>query len=89
MSFAINQLYSEVLKKFEASSSSKYEPSALKGFNLEERRYYLIIARLEPDNNVKLIVEAFKNSSSELKLAIVGPLSNTSYVKELLQLSSS
>jgi glycosyltransferase involved in cell wall biosynthesis len=63
-----------------------YEPSVLRGFNIDERRYYLVIARLEPDNNVKLIVEAFKHSSSELKLAIVGPLTNTRYVKEIRQL---
>jgi glycosyltransferase involved in cell wall biosynthesis len=63
-----------------------YEPGSLRVLDLEKGRYYLVVARLEPDNNTKLIVEAFKNSSSELKLAIVGPLIRTRYVEELLRL---
>ena len=63
-----------------------YEPEALGTFNLEKEGYYLIIARLEDDNNIRLIVEAFKNSKSKLKLVVVGSLENTKYVQELLRL---
>lgn len=63
-----------------------YKPEALKFLNLEKGGYYLVIARLEPDNNIRLIVEAFKNSNSKLKLVVVGPLINTLYVKDLLRL---
>ena len=62
-----------------------YDPEVLRIFNIEKGRYYLVIARLETDNNIRLIVEAFKNSKSKLKLVIVGPLINTLYVKELLR----
>ena len=65
-----------------------YEPEALKVFNLERGAYYLVVARLEDDNNIKLIVEAFKNSKSKLKLVIVGPLIKTRYVEELLRLKN-
>ena len=61
-------------------------PEALRVFNLEKGGYYLVIARLEADNNIRLIVEAFKNSNSKLKLVIVGSLLNTRYVEELLRL---
>ena len=65
-----------------------YEPEALSVFNLKKGGYYLVIARLEADNNIKLIVEAFKKSNSKLKLVVVGPLINTLYVKELLRLKN-
>jgi glycosyltransferase involved in cell wall biosynthesis len=62
------------------------DPETLRVFNVEKDEYYLVIARLEDDNNIRLIVEAFKNSNSKLKLVVVGSLINTKYVKELLQL---
>jgi rhamnosyltransferase len=58
----------------------------LTAFHLEKGGYYLVIARLEDDNNIKLIIEGFKNSSSKLKLVIVGSLISTQYVRELLGL---
>ena len=63
-----------------------YGPEVLRVFNLEKDGYYLVIARLEDDNNIKLIIEGFKNSSSKLKLVIVGSLIRTAYVRELLRL---
>jgi rhamnosyltransferase len=63
-----------------------YGPEVLKAFHLEKGGYYLVIARLEDDNNIKLIIEGFKNSSSKLKLVIVGSLIGTQYVRELLGL---
>jgi glycosyltransferase involved in cell wall biosynthesis len=62
------------------------ESDALRVFNIEKGSYYLVIARLEADNNIRLIVEAFKKSNSKLKLVIVGSLLKTRYVKELLRL---
>jgi glycosyltransferase involved in cell wall biosynthesis len=63
-----------------------YESEMLRVFNLKKGSYYLVIARLEADNNIRLIVEAFKKSNSKLKLVIVGSLLNTRYVEELLRL---
>ncbi len=63
-----------------------FESEVLAAFNLEKGGYYLIIARLEDDNNIRLIVEAFKNSNSKLKLVVVGSLVKTKYVQELLHL---
>ena len=60
-------------------------PINLKRFNLKSNEYYLSIARLEPENNVKLIIDEFQTSNSKKKLVIVGPLKNTSYVKDLLK----
>jgi rhamnosyltransferase len=60
------------------------EEKWLKRFGLVKNDYYLVLARLEPENNVDMIIREFKNSSSEKKLAIVGPLTNSGYVKQLL-----
>lgn len=62
--------------------------SSLKHYNLEPNAYYLLIARLEPENNIDLILEEFKNSNSKKKLVVVAPLNKTSYVKKLLQYKS-
>jgi rhamnosyltransferase len=58
---------------------------ALRNHNLEKNGYYLMIARLEPENNIDLVIEEFKKSDSRKKLVIVGPLKKASYITKLLQ----
>ena len=60
------------------------DAKVLKNYHIEKNEYYLVIARLIPDNNIDLIVEGFKRSNSGKKLVIVGPLDTSRYVKELL-----
>jgi len=57
----------------------------LKRLNLHKQQYYLVIARLEPENNIDLIISEFIKSNSERDLIIVGPLKNSEFVKKLLQ----
>ena len=63
------------------------EPDVLRAYGLEPHQYYLVIARLEPENNVDLIIEGFKASGSSRKLVIVGPKLNSQYVRKLLRSS--
>jgi rhamnosyltransferase len=63
------------------------EPDVLRAYGLQPQQYYLVIARLEPENNVDLIMEGFKASGSNRKLVIVGPLLNRQYVRKLLRTS--
>ena len=49
----------------------------LKKHNLKTNGYYLIVGRLIPDNNSKLIIEAFLKSKSNKKLVVVGDVSYT------------
>ena len=44
----------------------------LEKFRLKKNDYYLIVGRLIPDNNSKLIVDGFLKSNSKKKLVIVG-----------------
>lgn len=46
----------------------------LRDYGLDKQGYYLVIARLVPDNNIDLIIEGFKRSASNRKLVIVGRL---------------
>jgi rhamnosyltransferase len=64
------------------------DSEVLRNYPLEKNGYYLLIARLEPENNIDLVIEEFKKSNSKKKLVIVGPLKKTSYVKKLLQSKS-
>jgi rhamnosyltransferase len=57
----------------------------LNRYNLKKFEYYLVIARLIPDNNIKLIIDGFERSKSIKKLVIVGPLDKNKYIKELLK----
>jgi glycosyltransferase involved in cell wall biosynthesis len=59
--------------------------SILEEFNLEVDQYYLVVSRLEPENNVKCIVEGYMLSNSSKPLIIIGNLLKTKYVNELLK----
>ena len=56
---------------------------SLNSTGLTKEKYYLVIARLEPENNIEKIVQAFIQSQSTDTLAIVGGL-KTKHAKELL-----
>ncbi|HMQ05792.1 MAG TPA: DUF1972 domain-containing protein [Saprospiraceae bacterium] len=58
------------------------DPEVLKEFDLVEKSYYLIIARMQPDNHIEMIIEGFIQSHSEKLLLIVGNTQN-SYGKYL------
>ena len=61
------------------------QEEALSKFKISKNQYYLVIARLEPENNIDTIVKEFKKSRSNKKLIVVGPLINNDYIRELLQ----
>ncbi len=51
----------------------------LEKFNLKKKGYYLIVGRLIPDNNSKLIIEGFLKSNSLKKIVIVGDVPYRDY----------
>lgn len=62
--------------------------SLIKKFNLEIDSYYLIVSRLEPENNVDMIIKGFLLSNSKYPLIIVGNTLDTKYVNDLLKYKS-
>jgi glycosyltransferase involved in cell wall biosynthesis len=57
---------------------------ALSLWHLSPRNYYLVVCRLEPENHVFEILEAFQRSNSQKRLVIIGNhLAATKYVAQL------
>jgi rhamnosyltransferase len=61
-----------------------FDIHVLKPYGLDKGDYYLVVARLIPDNNIDLIIEGFKKARSNKKLVIVGPLVRSNFVRGLL-----
>lgn len=55
-----------------AYEQNSTQPELIQQFGLKPGNYYLVVARMVPDNNADLIVKGFAESKSEKKLVIVG-----------------
>jgi glycosyltransferase involved in cell wall biosynthesis len=65
-----------------------FEPSddaALKKYGLEKNEYYMLMARMEPENNIETILRGFNQSDSTKKFLVLGN-TNNSYGKKILKL---
>ncbi len=62
--------------------------SALESLAVNKRGYFLVVARLEPDNNLHLIIEEYVSSPAKLPLVVVGdaPYDNE-YLRSLQRLA--
>ena len=91
----MSKVYSKKFKK--DSTVITYGPTmlktnnsnVLKKFNLKKSEYYLIVGRLIPDNNSKLIIEGFLKSNSNKSIVVVGDVPyRDNYAFELKKISS-
>lgn len=46
-------------------------------FNISRREYYLLMARIEPENNIEIILDGFFHSSSDKKFLVIGNTGNS------------
>ena len=53
-------------------------------YGLSPCAYYLVIARLEPENNIEMIIDGYLRSGQESPMAVVGSL-HTKYAHQLLE----
>lgn len=53
-----------------------FDPVVLGEYNLKEHGYYLVIARMEPENNIEMIVRAFQQSDVPESLVLIGNVGN-------------
>jgi glycosyltransferase involved in cell wall biosynthesis len=69
-----------------ANIYDKYNILFLEEFGLESNQYYLLIARLEPENNIEMIINGYLASKQKgnKPLIVVGK-TNTSYGRYLIQ----
>ena len=59
-----------------AEIPENFSTSVLSKFNLETNKYYLLIARMEPENNIEMIIQGYKQSEPHYPLIIVGSTQN-------------
>ncbi|MFH2141153.1 MAG: DUF1972 domain-containing protein [Bacteroidota bacterium] len=55
-----------------AMINNNYDKNLLEKFDLQPYNYHLLIARIEPENNIDMILEGILNSKSENKIFIIG-----------------
>ena len=56
------------------------DANILRKYNLKEYNYDIVIARMEPENNIEMILEGYVKSQKERKIVVVGSL-NTPFGK--------
>lgn len=78
---------SPVFLPYGAESVQHFDPSILEKYSLKPKEYFLVIARLEPENNIETIIKGFVNSNSMTPLVIIGGL-GTTHAKKLLPMAS-
>lgn len=55
-----------------ANIYNEYDPELLNEYDLEKSKYCLVIARLEPENNVEMIIKGYIDSTIDIPLIIIG-----------------
>jgi glycosyltransferase involved in cell wall biosynthesis len=59
-----------------ASLQRKEKDHVLRGYGIQAQGYFLLMARMEPENNIDLILEGFSYSNSQRKFIVIGNVSN-------------
>ena len=53
------------------------DKTLLSSYDISMQQYYLLMARMEPENNIETILDGFNNSSSDKKFLVVGNTGNS------------
>lgn len=69
-----------------ADEPHSFQKEHLEKYSLERNGYYLIIARLVPENHVRELIQGYLQTGTSRKLVIVGGKDNSAYVRELMSL---
>ena len=62
--------------------------AVLERYKLSSHQYHLVVSRLEPENNVDIIIKGYLIEDHSYPLIIVGNILRTSFVNSLLKLAS-
>lgn len=52
--------------------------------DIDAEKFWLVVARLEPENNIHIIMEGFSQSNSKYPLIVIGDFTSTDYEKEII-----
>lgn len=69
-----------------AATFNSYSESVLDTYSLKKYTYDLIIARIEPENNIQLILEAYEEANNGRELIVIGDYQRNSYGKSLYKI---
>ncbi|MCJ7449545.1 MAG: DUF1972 domain-containing protein [Bacteroidales bacterium] len=64
---------------------SSYDEHILNKYDIRYGLYYLVVCRLEPENNIRMIIDGFLASETDKKLVVIGNLSGNKYVAQLIK----
>ena len=53
--------------------------SFIKPYGLKENEYFTLIARIEPENNIEMILDGYVHSKSNLPMCVIGNIKATSF----------
>lgn len=57
-------------------------------FDILPNKFWLVVARLEPENNIHIIIDGFLKSKTSMHLLIIGDFTSDSYKKKIYDLTS-
>ncbi len=60
-----------------------YSTDLIGEYGIKPNEYFLVVSRIEPENNVAMIIEGYKKSGSTLPLVVVGNLKDNEYSMKL------
>jgi glycosyltransferase involved in cell wall biosynthesis len=61
----------------------KFDDSVLTEYNLTEKNYFLVVARLVPENNLQMILNSFAGYKGKKKLVVVGSTADNPFAKTI------
>ena len=79
--------YGAYLNETIGDNSDKLK-AVLNKYKLVSNQYHLVVSRLEPENNIKEIINGFSKNKNKYPLIIVGNLQDTDYVKGLQRIKN-
>ena len=82
--YRINEQRIKVIE-YGAHINTGFSNDVLTRRNLKYQEYYLVVCRLEPENNIHMIIDGYITSKSNAQLVIVGRITNKRYVRNLLK----
>src|SRR5690606_14870648 len=57
-----------------ATNFNDLDPQVLAKYHLEEYKYTMILARMEPENNIETILDGYKESNTTYPIIVIGGL---------------
>ncbi len=69
--------------EYGTSINDEKDFEVIKKYNINHYDYYLVVSRLEPENNLHVIIDGFMKARTDSLLVIVGNLIDNQYVRSL------